>query len=635
MKLKRFNLMLLFCAGMTVQAFSQTAEQRNNIIKDYDQKTLSQMTQEFADQFEKEKQQAYDYAIRHNIPTIIQGDDGRFSVLRRMNQRGQLEYMTTYGKADAKTIQTDKLYPGGGLGLALEGEGMIGGVWDAGKVKETHELLNGQVILKDSGNGPSPNHATHVTGTMVGKELPGSGNAGNARGMAYKAIAHAYDWNSDLSEMTSEAAQGLLVSNHSYGLDLSQVGNPATIVGNYDQISQATDNLMYNAKYYTVVTAAGNDRQLNYNPTENGYNILGGWMATAKNSIVVAAVEEIFFGIYTGPGSVKMSAFSSWGPTNDNRVKPDISAQGVGVISSVADSNTSYSALSGTSMASPGVAGSILLLQELSADLNNGDFLKSSTIKAILINTVLQADDVPGPNPRYGWGLMSTGDAAQLMLDSHEGVNQYYDELELNQTQTGYNIAVKANADGELKATIAWTDKGGSGLINDLDMRITDEQGNTFYPWRLDPTNYANPPLRNGDNFVDNVEQVWVENAVEGQEYTITISHKGSLFNDKQEFGIAISGIQNTPTLGVDKHELTGVSLYPNPAENFVNIDLAEVKNNLNLAIYDLNGRKVMENNVRLNASSHQLDISRLKGGIYFIKIESDGKTTTQKLIVK
>lgn len=634
MKLKRFNLMLLFFAGMTLQGFSQTAEQRRNITKDYDLKALEQMSLELSEKYEQERQKAYDYAIRNNIPVIKEDEFGNTAVLRRMNRHGQLEYVTTFGTADAKTIQTDRLYPGGELGLALEGEGMIVGVWDGGKVRDTHELLSGQVILKDDGNGPSPNHATHVTGIMVGKELPGIGSAGKSKGMAYKAIAHAYDWNNDLSQMSSEAAQGLLVSNHSYGLDLSLVGNPVTIVGNYDQISQATDNLMYNAKYYTVVTAAGNDRQMNYNPDQNGYNILGGWMATSKNTIVVAAVDEILFGAYNGPNSVNMSAFSSWGPTNDNRIKPDISAQGVGVWSSIADSNTSYTDMNGTSMASPGVAGSLILLQELSADLNNGNFLKSSTLKAIVINTVLQADAVPGPNPRYGWGLMSTARAAQLMLDSHEGVNQYYDELELNTTQTGYNIAVKANADGMIKATIAWTDKGGAGLINDLDMRIKDSQGNIFYPWRLDPSNYANPPLRNGDNFVDNVEQIWVENAVEGQEYTITISHKGSLDANKQEFGIAISGIQNAPTLGVDKHELTGVSLYPNPAENFVNIKMDEVQNNLNIAVYDMNGRKVMQEKTTLD-SSYQMDISRLNQGVYFVKIESEGKTSTQKLIVK
>lgn len=634
MRLNKFSLILLFSAFAGLQAFGQSVEQRKMITKDYDQKALKEMSQSLSEQYEKERQEAYDYAIRNNIPVIIDNANGSKSVLRRINKNAQLEYMTTFGKADGRTIQTDRLYPGGELGLALEGQGMIGGVWDAGKVRETHELLTGNVILKDAGNGPSPNHATHVTGIMVGKELPGSGNAGNSRGMAYKATAHAYDWNNDLSQMTSEAAQGLLVSNHSYGLDLGEVGNPLTVVGSYDQVSQATDNIAYNAKYYSIVTAAGNDRNLNYNPTEEGYNILGGWMATAKNTIVVAAVEEIFFGIYNGPSSVVMSNFSSWGPTNDNRVKPDISAQGVNVMSSIADSNTSYNSLQGTSMASPGVAGSLLLLQELSSDLNNGAFLRASTLKAIVINTVLQADAVPGPNPRYGWGLMSTANAAQLMLDSHDGVNAYYDELELNDSQSDYEIKVKANGDGEVKATIAWTDKGGQGLTNDLDMRIKDSQGNTYYPWRLDPTGYALPPLRDGDNAVDNIEQIWVDNAVEGEEYTISITHKNNLYQNVQEFGIAVSGIQNAP-MSTAKNEMVDVVMYPNPAQNTVNINLEEIMDNLDLSIYDMNGKMVLAQNLRMDSKTASLDISRLNKGIYFVKLRGEGKESTQKLIVK
>ena len=64
------------------------------------------------------------------------------------------------------------------------------------------------------------------------------------------------------------------------------------------------------------------------------------------------------------PEDVVMSSFSCWGPTDDGRIKPDVVADGVGVLSSVSSSNTSYSSLSGTSMASPNASGSLLLLQD-------------------------------------------------------------------------------------------------------------------------------------------------------------------------------------------------------------------------------------------------------------------------------
>src|SRR5699024_4703011 len=117
-----------------------------------------------------------------------------------------------------------------------------------------------------------------------------------------------FDWNNDIREMVEEGSDGLLVSNHSYGVDLTQFPNPEDIAGRYDDVSRKVDNLTYNIPYFTVVTAAGNDRgHQNPIPSDNGYNLLGGQMATSKNTIVVAAVGKV--PRYTGPNSVNMSSF--------------------------------------------------------------------------------------------------------------------------------------------------------------------------------------------------------------------------------------------------------------------------------------------------------------------------------------
>ncbi|HLS31238.1 MAG TPA: S8 family serine peptidase, partial [Flavobacteriaceae bacterium] len=333
MKINKTIFILLITMFLAIQAFGQTKQQRKNIIKDYDLKTLNALSQQLERAYEREKRAAFEYARQHNLPLVVENEDGHKSYLYRMDRFGNLNYITTSGKADAQTIGTNKLYPGGGLGLALEGEGMKIGIWDAGPVRTTHELLSGKTVQKDQGHGESPDHATHVAGIAAGKQLD-SGFGANARGMAYKADIDAYDWNNDFSEMSTAASEGLLVSNHSYGLDLSQVPNVGSYLGAYDDISMTADNLTYYAPYYTVVTAAGNDRNGGYNPSQGGYNLLGGWMTTAKNTIVVAAVDKVL--MYMGPSSVHMSNFSSWGPTNNNRVKPDISAQGVDVLSSTA-----------------------------------------------------------------------------------------------------------------------------------------------------------------------------------------------------------------------------------------------------------------------------------------------------------
>jgi len=63
------------------------------------------------------------------------------------------------------------------------------------------------------------------------------------------------------------------------------------------------------------------------------------WDANAKNILTVGAVEGIPGG-YNRKEDVIMSSFSSWGPTDDGRIKPDLVADGVGVYSTNASTNT-------------------------------------------------------------------------------------------------------------------------------------------------------------------------------------------------------------------------------------------------------------------------------------------------------
>lgn len=110
-----------------------------------------------------------------------------------------------------------------------------------------------------------------------------------------------------------------------------------------------------------------------------------------------------------------MSTFSSWGPTDDGRIKPDLVANGVSVYSSTASSDSSYDGTySGTSMATPNAAGSAALLQQLYAN-TFGQRPRASLLKALLIHT---ADDLgnPGPDYKFGWGLINLKAAADIVL---------------------------------------------------------------------------------------------------------------------------------------------------------------------------------------------------------------------------
>ncbi|MGB3608300.1 S8 family serine peptidase [Psychroserpens sp.] len=529
-------LSLIISSGL----FAQTLEQKAAIARSYDQALLKTMGDEFSRTFKEEFAAAKAYAAANNIPVTIEKENGGIAVLHKVLDDGSLLYTSTTNEGAGITIRANRLYPGstGTLDLELEGEGIVIGVWDGGFVLPTHELLSNRVSQIDDATGLS-SHATHVSGTIIGSGTPQNGAA---KGMAPKATLLASDFGNDLGEMTPQAAAGLLLSNHSYGVPAGNV--PTWFLGNYRGDAQSLDQLLYNTPYYMPVFSAGNDRNTGVNPGDNGYDLLTG-DKVAKNNIVVAAVNGV--ANYTGPGSVVMSGFSSWGPTDDGRIKPDISAKGVNTFSSVASNNTAYANFSGTSMAAPSITGGLALLQELHSDIH-GSFMKSATLKALIIHTALEAGTSPGPDFRFGWGLLNAEAAAQTLLD--EGFASIVDENSLANTEV-FTRTVTSNGIDPLIVSIVWTDLPGnvqsmiedditSRLVNDLDVVLEDQNGNLFYPWKFIPGINNIAPTK-GINSVDNVEKVEIDAPV--GTYTIRVTHKGILQTGLQDFSLIATGI--------------------------------------------------------------------------------------------
>ena len=518
--------------------FAQTQPERQKIIQQTNTAYLNAFSAQSSRTFANNKKRALALAPIYNWPKFITADS-TYSELMGVTAFNKPIYYTTYNRGAGVTSRANKLYSGGGLGLTIEGQNMLAAIWDAGAAMPEHELYTGRVQVMD-GTVLSHSHATHVMGTVIGTDLVQNGNA---RGMAFKANAHSYDWGNDLSEAAQAAANGLLVSNHSYGYSPEFVDTDTW--GKYDNTSADVDEVMFNAPYYQMVVAAGNSNGGGFNTDKNGYDLLAG-MGVSKNAILVAAVDEV--ANYTGPASVNMSSFSSWGPTDDGRVKPDISAKGVNTFSSVNSSTSSYSSASGTSVAAPSATGTLLLLQQYYNEKNN-NFMKAATLRALMIHTADEAGDAPGPDYKFGWGLLNAEKAANVI--GKDNFQSLILENTLAQGNT-YSRNITALGNGPLVATLCWTDPAGNpinnnevddataALVNDLDIRIT-KAGTNYMPWRLDAANPASAAIQ-GDNLVDNVEKIQVANPT--GEYTITVSHKGTLVNQPQHYSIIISGIR-------------------------------------------------------------------------------------------
>jgi len=256
-----------------------------------------------------------------------------------------------------------------------------------------------------------------------------------------------------------------------------------------------------------------------------------------------------------------MSSFSSWGPTDDGRIKPDLVADGVNVTSSIATGNSDYESESGTSMATPNTTGSLLLLQEYYSQLKSGSFMRSATLKGLAIHTAEEAGDAAGPDYRFGWGLLNVEKGAAVIkaaiISKNADTSKHL--LYENTLANGgtFSKTVVASGKGQLSATICWTDVSGAvtptakalndttiKLVNDLDIRIT-KGTSTYMPWILNPNNPSAAATK-GDNIRDNVERVDIDSVVPGQTYTITVSHKGTLSGGSQAYSLLVSGVGGT-----------------------------------------------------------------------------------------
>ena len=191
----------------------------------------------------------------------------------------------------------------------------------------------------------------------------------------------------------------------------------------------------------------------------------------AKNALIVGAVNDVTSDPYTS-AQIVTASFSSYGPTDDGRVKPDVVGNGVSLLSSVATSDTAYAYASGTSMSSPNVAGTAVLLIEHFANEFGAEPLSAST-KGLLIHTASDAGN-PGPDYAYGWGLVNAAAAATFISDAATADTKSYFE-ERSYGGSAWTLDLASDGTQPLKATIVWTDPApaalpGSGL-DDRDAR--------------------------------------------------------------------------------------------------------------------------------------------------------------------
>ena len=394
-------------------------------------------------------------------------------------------------------------------------------------------------------------HGTHVAGSVLGG---GNRSGGRFRGMASEArlFLQAVEQWTDFNQSRISYPDGYYLTGIPSNISLlfqqaydngSRIHTNSwgsTVWGAYTADSRSADWFTWTHQNFTLLFAGGNS-----GPYTNSLISPG----TAKNVITVGASENYrpSLGSY-GDNPEDVARFSSRGPTDDGRLKPDVLAPGTWIIStrsSVASGsgwgvyNQYYVYMGGTSMATPITAGSTALLREyLQYHLNITD-PSLSLLKGMLIASGDDPafDPTPIPNNVEGWGRINLTKGLvdnryrHILLDNMRGVS------------TGENLSFSFHVNGSgvpLKVILTWSDypslpSASVNLVNDLDLEVRAPNGTLYYG------NDFTSPYNDTRDRKNNVEGVILRQNFSSGNYTVTIRGYNIPYSP-QPFSVVILG---------------------------------------------------------------------------------------------
>jgi serine protease AprX len=477
-------------------------------------------------------------------------------------------------------------------GTTYQGKGQVVAVadtgFDKGSTTNVHPAFTGRVAKLYALGRTSPakandpdGHGTHVCGSVLGKgNSPSMGGAILGTAPAAKLVVQSLIDSSgslggipaDLHDLFEPPYVKDKARVHTNSWGSTTPGLP------YDQSAKEIDDVVWNKQDLVICFAAGNDGiDANSNGVVDPKSI--GSQSAAKNCITVGASESLrphvkaTFATYgdvrpasfpvdplkTDPmanNSEGLAAFSSRGPTQERRIKPDVVAPGTAILSTHSrdapaapplfgtSSDSAFFFDTGTSMATPLTAGCVAVLRETLVK-NGMPTPSAALVKALLING---ADElvgqympseagpsfnynsgwglvdlagsviIPGPNPNAGFGEggpLKQGESDTVVVHIPEGPKR-------GQAAGGKASGVgPAGLSPSLKVTLVWSDPPGAGLQNDLDLIVRAANGQE---------RHGNKGTSKAFDRVNNVEQVLWNNMPPGDAQIIVRAFRITMF---------------------------------------------------------------------------------------------------------
>lgn len=485
-----------------------------------------------------------------------------------------------------------------------------------------YTVVNDGAVDVDSG------HGTHVAGSVLSGGDPGGFGKGVAPAakLVFQAVENYVDFTgfcavsnpdgyyligipTDLRTLFTQAYNaGARVHSNSWG---------SNAAGDYTQDSAYADESIWTNRDLTITFSAGNE---GIDGNANGVidNDSIGSPATAKNVITIGASEndrpgyecdtglayqshdayqpsttcsgmggQNILGTYgvrwpadypaapistdsTADNAEQMAAFSSRGPTDDTRIKPDVVAPGTWILSTYSDMhqegygdpanpkngafqldgwgmprNGFYKYFGGTSMSNPIAGGAATLVRDFyqkTASVN----ASAALVKATLINSAVDLldenndgandNDFPIPNVHEGWGRINLDNAT-------DGTAKYVDNTSGTTTGAATAYTASVTSAGPLKISLVWSDYPSTAaaainLVNDLDLEVTAPNGTTVYRGNVFGGGWS--ATGGSADRRNNVENVYIQSAVTGN-YSITV--RGfNVPNGPQPFALVVDG---------------------------------------------------------------------------------------------
>lgn len=602
-----------------------------------------------------------DSLIAAKDPRLKKDNNGNYIRPNWVSASGTPLYYSTDIRSSRKATQVETVGIGGNLGLNLNGEGIHIGIWDAGHIFAAHDEFTGGVdandyqvpieVIDSSAANIWHGHPTGVASIVIAKGIFENDNY-DIKGIAPALDKiYSYDWENDITEILEQLQTknnpDFILSNHSYGIPLKNDDGELledTYIGNYSQWSSILDNITYVYPYYLHIAAGGNSGNVSY-PTQavTGLDQLTG-STTAKNVLTVGS-----FSMDNNSENFSPTGFSSAGPTNDFRIKPEVTAPGQQLGAAYWDKNNPTKkdvivVANGTSFAAPATAGGVALLQQLHQRIFNS-YMHGAMVKALLCHTaddikIWNTQDISGPDVKTGYGAINIAAAAAIIEENERKPGTLLDfTLAEGETKTLYMTMLEA---GELKATLSWYDPHAeentatTTLVNDLDLRILQEN-TTFLPWKL-PTDTQQAVAVKGDNAADNIEQISIREDLGGI-YEIRISHKGTLQNGTQQASLVLTGpgIIIPSTTALENVSDDGFLVTSTSAGKAFTV--AVLNNTLkfkSLRLLNMSGQEVSRiTKSSFSRASMRFEVDFLPTGVYILGIEAEKKMVFKQILVQ